>query len=398
MIIEVQNSPFPSEIPSTGSSFITVDGDQLKTKHSDGSIKVYSTGITQEEVRDIVGVMVTDTTTIDLTYDDVNDQITAQVKDNSIDNSKITSGIDASKIGGGTVNNTEFSQLDGVSSNIQTQINGKENVGVANTLLNAHVAASDPHVQYALDSDLTSKIDISQKGVANGVATLDGSVKIPLTQIPSGIDHGGLSGLADDDHPQYLNQTRADARYYTEDESDNRFAPMEHLHSNATQSVSGYMSAADKTKLDNITNPTLLKTTTTLSSTSNTTFTNLTELNVVCTAGKTYRFEIWIMYYTAATTTGIALSMNIPSGNIAAIVSGLVGANGTNAAYHGHIGYSNHPVVLSGTPTTGYYHLAKIEGIYIATANGNMYPQFRSEINGNSITVTSGSLALINEL
>jgi len=34
-------------------------------------------------------------------------------------------------------------------------------------------------------------------------------------------DHGGLSGLADDDHPQYHNNTRGDARYYTQDQLDN---------------------------------------------------------------------------------------------------------------------------------------------------------------------------------
>jgi hypothetical protein len=34
----------------------------------------------------------------------------------------------------------------------------------------------------------------------------------------TGIDHGTLSGLADDDHPQYLNVARGDARYYTETE------------------------------------------------------------------------------------------------------------------------------------------------------------------------------------
>lgn len=33
-------------------------------------------------------------------------------------------------------------------------------------------------------------------------------------------DHGALTGLTDDDHPQYLNQARGDARYYTETESD----------------------------------------------------------------------------------------------------------------------------------------------------------------------------------
>jgi hypothetical protein len=34
------------------------------------------------------------------------------------------------------------------------------------------------------------------------------------------VDHGRLIGLGDDDHPQYLNQTRGDARYYTEIELD----------------------------------------------------------------------------------------------------------------------------------------------------------------------------------
>lgn len=33
-------------------------------------------------------------------------------------------------------------------------------------------------------------------------------------------DHGALTGLADDDHSQYLNQARGDARYYTEAETD----------------------------------------------------------------------------------------------------------------------------------------------------------------------------------
>ncbi len=48
-------------------------------------------------------------------------------------------------------------------------------------------------------------------------------------------DHGGLSGLGDDDHAQYHNDARGDARYYTETELDagqldNRyFAETEHL-------------------------------------------------------------------------------------------------------------------------------------------------------------------------
>jgi len=37
----------------------------------------------------------------------------------------------------------------------------------------------------------------------------------------STIDHGNLQGLGDDDHPQYLNIARGDARYYTQTQLDN---------------------------------------------------------------------------------------------------------------------------------------------------------------------------------
>lgn len=43
----------------------------------------------------------------------------------NIGNASLSSGIDAAKIGGGLVSNSEFGHLDGVSSNIQTQLNGK---------------------------------------------------------------------------------------------------------------------------------------------------------------------------------------------------------------------------------------------------------------------------------
>ena len=41
-------------------------------------------------------------------------------------------------------------------------------------------------------------------------------------------DHGALTGLADDDHPQYHNDTRGDARYYTKTQVD--AFPQEHLN------------------------------------------------------------------------------------------------------------------------------------------------------------------------
>jgi len=61
-------------------------------------------------------------------------------------------------------------------------------------------------------------------------------------------DHGALTGLGDDDHSQYHNDARGDARY----------TPVAHVgsggtaHSNASGASAGFMSSADKTKLDGI--------------------------------------------------------------------------------------------------------------------------------------------------
>ena len=81
---------------------------------------------------------------------------------------------------------------------------------------------------------------------------LDNEGHIDATMINDGdIDHGSLGGLSDDDHSQYHNNSRGDARYYTETELDagqldNRyFTEAEHLTSSA-----GAGSAGAPIKLD----------------------------------------------------------------------------------------------------------------------------------------------------
>jgi hypothetical protein len=51
----------------------------------------------------------------------------------SLSASDIPSGIDATKIGGGAVSNTEFGYLDGVTSALQTQLNGKQDTLISQT-------------------------------------------------------------------------------------------------------------------------------------------------------------------------------------------------------------------------------------------------------------------------
>ena len=78
-----------------------------------------------EAAQDSVSSALTNTATINLSYNDLTNQITADVNNSSITNSLLAAGINADKIASGVVSNTEFEYLNGVTSSIQTQINGK---------------------------------------------------------------------------------------------------------------------------------------------------------------------------------------------------------------------------------------------------------------------------------
>lgn len=80
-------------------------------------------------------------------------------------------------------------------------------------------------------------------GVPPGGNTDDLLIKLSNTDYDTGwipkdsvgvLDHGGLTGLSDDDHPHYLNVTRGDARYYTETEMDSFLGAKEDIANKST--------------------------------------------------------------------------------------------------------------------------------------------------------------------
>lgn len=232
-------------------------------------------------------------------------------------------------------------------------------------------------------------------------------------------DHGALTGLADDDHSHYHNNARGDARYsllahnhsgtydpagtaaaavsaheaaanphpvyLTQAEGDALYAVVAHSHGAATSGAAGFMSAADKSKLDGIAsgatansadatllaraNHTGTQAASTISdfaeavddrvaallvagsnitltyndaagsltvaaaggggadpwtwvklaansTVSTTAFAAVSGMSFSALANTTYLVEVVGAYQTAATTTGIALALDIPSGSV----------------------------------------------------------------------------------
>lgn len=69
-----------------------------------------------------------------------------------------------------------------------------------------------------VEDDITDLDKYTQNEVTNIITTTSGSLQDQIDDIS--MDHGELTGLSDDDHPQYHNDARGDARYYTQEQVD----------------------------------------------------------------------------------------------------------------------------------------------------------------------------------
>ena len=95
---------------------------------------------------------------------------------------QIPTAIPAANIGSGDVDNTELSYLNGVTSSVQTQLNGKQST------------LSAPGDVPGMTAALAAKEDKSAKGTANGYASLDATGKVPSAQLPSAGAHTHAAG------------------------------------------------------------------------------------------------------------------------------------------------------------------------------------------------------------
>lgn len=115
---------------------------------------------------------------------------------------------------------TSFDTPDGVHAVEAVAANGTR--AYLESAMGSRVAAESARdaaeVAVASAASLASGVVRSVNGTTPDGA---GNVDIGPGGEPTVTAHGALSGLGNDDHPQYLNQARGDARYYTKTQSDN---------------------------------------------------------------------------------------------------------------------------------------------------------------------------------
>lgn len=124
------------------------------------------------------------------------------------------------------------------------------------------------------------------------------------------------------------------------------------------------------------------------------TATNITGLNAILESGKKYQFEAWILYSSAATTTGIALACNPVVGNI----WHYTGVNSSTIAMQERRFFNSSTLYISTSSIATTGNVAYMCGRIEATANGTFQISFATEVAGSAITIQPNSILTIKQV
>ena len=219
-----------------------------------------STSVTNEQIQDVIGPMFDNTASapINTTYDDVNNRVVTSIDQSQINHNSLQN-----------VGTNSHTQIDNhISSNANPHGVTKSQVGLSNV---DNTSDMNKPVSTATQTALNSKVNTSEKGVANGVATLDASAKVPSAQIPA-------LPYAPTSHTHTSSQI-TDFSSAVQAVGNTLYSSVNHTHADATPATSGFMSAADKSKLDGLVNDVVTITNADVSNSANTTFSSLDPLS-----------------------------------------------------------------------------------------------------------------------
>lgn len=157
---------------------------------------------------------------------------------------------------------------------------------------------------------------------------------VPLGGSAVGItDHGALTGLSDDDHRQYLNETRGDIRY----------APLSHVgsgglseHDLATEFVAGFLDPNDKVILNDISERSWTWMESSLDFSTSSTVATTTPFSFTPIASKSYCVEGQLLLETNSISAGPVISLEFPTDVTKGMISlKAASSSSTEVMYHG---------------------------------------------------------------
>lgn len=448
--------------------YFTVGGSLASIDES-GVIQTYSTGVTPEEVQDIVGSFITTSGSIQVTYNDVANLMQLDLIQSAVDHTQISNrgtnthaqidshitntsnphSVTKSQVGLGNCDNTSDLNKP-ISTATQTALNAKENTITAGTItqywrgdkswqtldkasvgLGSVDNTSDLNkpISNLTQTALNTKENIISAGTTSQYwrgdktwQTLDknavGLSNVPNVDATARANHTGtqLASTISDFSSSVLSVLLTGISFATNSaivatdsvlvafgkiqaQLNDHFGSGGSSHAEATSSVAGFMSALDKSKLDGIISDVISFVTTALTNTSNVTFTTITELQIPVVAGKRYKFESYLLFDSNATNTGIGISLGgTATGQLRAIAEAPVSNTaGTANKFSGPINAINGVMTTTGVGAVGTQYRCQIEGVFTATTNGFIYPQFRSETNGTQVRVNVDSCMTYKE-
>jgi len=139
-IQDMKNESGTPDNPPSGYLRFYSEGASLKYKDSSGNVYTLSTGVTPEEVQDIVGAFISGSNGIDVTYDDGANTLDIEIAAATL-----------------ALINSAIQPLDNISE--LTNDSGFQTASQVASSISNHEAASDPHPQYDTAAESQAKVD-----------------------------------------------------------------------------------------------------------------------------------------------------------------------------------------------------------------------------------------------
>jgi hypothetical protein len=306
------------------------------------------TQYTDELAQDAIGSILTDTSSIDFTYNDAGNTISAVV---------LPAGVDHDALLNFVAN--EHINHSSVSINAGTYLSGGGDITTTRTINHANSAVT-PATYGGVNA--IPVLGIGATGHVDSASTVNPTAAL-LTGLTAGTDTPIVS-------------------------TDTLLVALANLQAQVDSLLATDNEWTEVVTTSNFTNA------------SNITGVNITPFALSVTAGRYYYYEATILYQTAATGTGIAITATSPDGASAPgalFVNAQVSGDGTAAGYTGTVNSLGDYVTTSGVQTANTPYIMNVKGTFPVSTGGTINLTFRSEVLTSTVTVLAGSTLLVRE-